>query len=203
MKKISIQEFKNKTNQELIQELIKINNGYITSKLITELGIHRMYLSLMELKHLVKKVGKGVYATYNKKDLDEYYIFSLGNPKIIFSHLTALYLQGIYEEEPAIYEIAVPHKYHNKNNNKYNVYYLTNKYYTMGVTTVKTKRGLDVPVYDIHKSICEIIRFNYDENIINKCMVKYKKKYKSSAKLKSYASLMRIEDKVMNYYEKN
>ena len=44
MEKMSIKEFKDQSNIEIIQELMKINNGYITSKQLTELGIHRMYL---------------------------------------------------------------------------------------------------------------------------------------------------------------
>lgn len=32
MEKITIKEFKNQSNIEIIQELMKINNGYITSK---------------------------------------------------------------------------------------------------------------------------------------------------------------------------
>ena len=48
MRKMSVKEFTDKSNIEIILELMKINNGYITSKQITELDIHRMYLKIMK-----------------------------------------------------------------------------------------------------------------------------------------------------------
>ena len=45
MEKMTIKDFKDQSNIEIIQELMKVNNGYITSKQLTELGIHRMYLN--------------------------------------------------------------------------------------------------------------------------------------------------------------
>lgn len=48
MKEMSVKEFTDKSNKEIILEFMKINNGYITSKQITELDIHRMYLKIMK-----------------------------------------------------------------------------------------------------------------------------------------------------------
>ena len=50
MKKITIKEFENKCYIEIIEELMKENNGYITSKDIVMYDIHRMYLSIMKKK---------------------------------------------------------------------------------------------------------------------------------------------------------
>ena len=48
MRKMSVKEFTDKSNIEIILELMKIKNGYSTSKQITELYIHRMYLKIMK-----------------------------------------------------------------------------------------------------------------------------------------------------------
>lgn len=50
MKQMSLKEFKNVNNMEMIKELMKFNNGYVTSKQITDLGIHRMYLKMLKEK---------------------------------------------------------------------------------------------------------------------------------------------------------
>jgi len=202
MKKIDIKEFKERSYIEIIQELMKINNGYITSRLITDLGIHRMYLKLMEERNIIKKVESGIYVDSKKKETDDYFVYSLKNPKVIFSHLTALYLYGVYSKENQTYDITVPHKYHNTNNNIHNVHYITNEYYNIGITEVKTSKGNKVKTYDVSKSICDIIRFKADENIIKKCMKEYIKKYNKYDDLLYFAELLNVKDKVIEYYEK-
>ena len=43
----TIEEFLTENNIDMIKGLLNFNGGYVTSKQITELGIHRMYLNLM------------------------------------------------------------------------------------------------------------------------------------------------------------
>lgn len=201
MEKLSIKEFKDKSNIEIITELMKNNNGYITARLITNLGLHRMYLTIMEERNIIRKVASGIYVSSNKKEIDNHYVFSLGNPKAIFSHLTALYLYGIYPKEKRVFDITVPHKYHNTNNNIHNVHYITNKYYNLGITEVKTPEGNPVKVYDVSKSICDIIRFKEDEKIIKSCMKEYIKKYNNFDDLMHYGELLNVKDTVLKYYK--
>lgn len=56
MQLITIVEFKDQSNIEIIESILKINNGYITSKIISEFGIHRMYLNIMKEKGMIEKV---------------------------------------------------------------------------------------------------------------------------------------------------
>ena len=83
MERMSIKEFKTKSNIEIIEELMKANNGYVTSKLISEFGIHRMYLNIMKEKGIIEKVGNGIYID-SKKIEDSYYTFNLELPNIIY-----------------------------------------------------------------------------------------------------------------------
>ena len=66
-----INEFQTENNIEIIENLIKINGGYITSKILTDLGIHRMYLKIMLDKHLIEKVNRGIYIS--SKTLELYF----------------------------------------------------------------------------------------------------------------------------------
>lgn len=50
MKKMTIKEFKDKSYIEVIEDIMKMNNGYVTSKQISNFGIHRMYLNIMKKK---------------------------------------------------------------------------------------------------------------------------------------------------------
>ena len=73
MENIDISEFKKNSFVDIIKELLNVNNGYVTSKLLTSLGIHRMYLKIMVEKGLIKKVGTGIYMSTDKME-DDYFL---------------------------------------------------------------------------------------------------------------------------------
>ena len=53
-----------------------MNNGYVTSKELSNLGIHRMYLNIMKEKGMIEKVGNGIYIDSSKIE-DSYFVFGL------------------------------------------------------------------------------------------------------------------------------
>lgn len=202
MKKISIEEFKNQSNIEILKSLIKSNNGYITSKAVTELGIHRMYLNIMREKGIIEKVGKGIYID-SKIYEDSYYIFSLENPNVIFSHMTALYFYELSIKAPSSeYDITIFNKYHNPKLKKHNIFYVSKDIFNLGLTEVETPMGNKVKSYDIERSICDVIRSKKRMDIEH---VKYsvkeylKRKDKDLIKLSDYAEKIGIKEEVMEF----
>lgn len=158
MEKNIIKEFKDQSNIDIIVSIMKSNNGYITSKMVTDLAIHRMYLNIMCEKGVIEKVGKGIYID-SKKYEDSYYVFSLENPKVIFSHVTALYFYELSIKAPSSkYDITIFNKYHNPKIKKHNIFYVSKDIYNLGLTEVETPMGNKVKSYDIERCICDIIR---------------------------------------------
>ena len=94
MERMTIEEFKDQSNIEIIESIMKMNNGYVTSKELSNLGIHRMYLNIMKEKGMIEKVGNGIYIDSSKIE-DSYFVFALELPNIIYSHMTALYFHGL------------------------------------------------------------------------------------------------------------
>ena len=47
MEKMTIKKFKEESNIEIIESIMKMNNGYVTSKELDNYGIHRMYFNIM------------------------------------------------------------------------------------------------------------------------------------------------------------
>ena len=204
MERMSIKEFKTKSNIEIIEELMKANNGYVTSKLISELGIHRMYLNIMKEKGIIEKVGNGIYID-SKKIEDSYFTFNLELPNIIYSHMTALYFHGISIKAPDNKcDITVPNNYFNYKLKNHNVFYVDKDIYNMGLTEIETPYGNKVRVYDIERCICDIIR---SKNRMDLEHIKYsirsyiKRKDKNIKKLSEYAEKLGIKEEVMNYIE--
>lgn len=208
MKKMSVQEFIDKSNIEIIQGLMKSNNGYITSKQVTELGIHRMYLNIMKKKGMIEQVERGIYISTDIFQ-DDFYTFQQKYKKIIFSHMNALFFYNMTEEIPYNFTITVPYGYHDSNiNKKCNVFYVDKDIYELGIQEVKTPNGNTVRVYDIDRCMCDIIksRNRMDFEQVKKAVKNYVKcKDKNIENLSFYAKKMNISDKVFEmvgmYYE--
>ncbi len=204
MKRVTVKEFKEKNNIEIIKSIMKMNNGYVTSKELDNFGIHRMYLNSMWKKKLVEKVASGIYIDINKIE-DNYYVFSLSMPNTIYSHMTALYFHGLSIKAPdEKYDITVRRTYNSKHLKKHEVFYVSDDIYELGLTEIKTPIGNNVRVYDVERCICDIIK---SKNRMNLEHVKYsikeyiKRKDKDLIKLSNYAKEMGIKDEVMNYIE--
>lgn len=202
MEKLTIKEFQDKSNIEIIEELMKKNNGYITSKELDMFDIHRLYLSIMQEKELIKKVATGIYIDTNKIE-DNYFVFGLSMPNIIYSHMTALYFHGLsIEASTDVYDITVKRSYNSVHLRKHNVFYVDNDIYELGLTTVETPMGNKVKAYDVERCICDIIRSKnrMDSEYIKHSVREYiKRKDKDFVKLSSYAEKLGIKDSVMNY----
>ena len=200
MKEINLNEFKKESFIEIIKELLKLNNGYVTSKLVTSLGIHRMYLKIMVEKGLLKKVGTGIYMSVDGKQ-DDYFIFSLDLENIIYSHFSALFLQGFSKNKSSKFYITVCNNYFNYKLKKHNVFYVNKDIYELGLIEVKTKFGNIVKAYDLERSICDVIksRKRLDLDMVKYSIKKYLKSDKRDMKkLFWYAEKLGCKDEVID-----
>lgn len=204
MERMTIKEFKDKSNIEIIESIMKMNNGYITSKQLSCFGIHRMYLNIMRKKGIIEKVGNGIYIDSSKIE-DSYYVLNLGLPNIVYSHMTALYFHGLSIKAPNDkYDITVRKTYNNKHLKEHNVFYVRDDIYELGITQIETPMGNKVRVYDIERCICDIIRSKkrMDSQHVKYSIREYlKRKDKNLNKLSIYAEKLGIKDEVMNYLE--
>lgn len=202
MEKLTIKEFQDKSNIEIIEELMKKNNGYITSKELDMFDIHRMYFSIMQEKGIIEKVASGIYIDTNKIE-DNYYVFGLSMPNVIYSHMTALYFHGLSIKAPTdVYDITVKRSYNSIHLRKHNVFYVGNDVYGLGITEIETPMGNKVKVYDVERCICDIIRSKsrMDLELIKHSVKEYiKRKDKDLVKLSLYAEKLGIKDVVMDY----
>ena len=202
MERMTIKEFKEQSNIEIIESIMKMNNGYVTSKKLSNLGIHRMYLNIMKEKGMIEKVGNGIYIDSSKIE-DSYFVFSLELSNVVYSHMTALYFHGLSIKAPNDkYDITVPNNYFNYKIKEHNVFYVDKDIYELGLTEVKTPMGNNVRVYDVERCICDIIRSKKRMDIEH---VKYaikeylKRKDNDLIKLSKYADIFGIKEEVMDF----
>ena len=204
MERMTIKGFKNQSNIEIIESIMKMNNGYVTSKELDNYGIHRMYLNTMWKKGIVEKVANGIYIDSSKIE-DSYYVFSLSMPNTIYSHMTALYFHGLSIKAPNDkYDITVRKTYNSKHLKNQDVFYVPDDIYELGLTEVETPMGNKVKAYDIERCICDIIRSKnrMDSEHIKHSIKEYiKRKDKDLIKLSKYADKMGIKKEVMDFIE--
>ncbi len=204
MERMTIKEFKDQSNIEIIESIMKMNNGYVTSKELSNLGIHRMYLNIMKEKGMIEKVGNGIYIDSSKIE-DSYFVFGLELPNIIYSHMTALYFHGLSIKAPNDkYDITVANNYFNYKLKNHNVFYVDRDIYELGLIQIDTPMGNKVKAYDMERCICDIIRSKnrMDSEFVKHSVREYiKRKDKDLIKLSKYADKMGIKKEVMDFME--
>lgn len=185
---------------DTIKQIMKTNNGMISTRMIEPLNISRQYLSIMENNNDIEKVSRGIYLSPSAFE-DSYFSFQQKYKKAIFSHMNALYFYGMTEEFPYNYTVTVPQSYHvDTVNEKCNVFYVSDDIYELGIVEIETPNGNKVRAYDKERCICDIIRSKgrMDSEQVKKTIKQYmQSKDKDIAKLSEYSKNMGINKKVM------
>lgn len=185
-----------------IKELIKQNNGILTTKMLDENKIHRQYLkSLVDNGDLVK-VARGLYVTPDK-DINEYYIVGEQYKSGIFSHNTALYFYDLTDRTPFELDMTFANNIR-VSNDMINAHYINKERLEIGLTLKELEDGTTVRVYNMERTICDIIRDRnkIDSQIFNTALKEYmKRKDKDLNRLYEYAKIFKISKILKMYLE--
>lgn len=195
----------NMPEQKKLQEFLQNTGDIITSKQVTEAGLHRSILSeLVEAKELVQ-VSRGVYLKPTAWE-DEMYLMQYRFSKGIYSHDTALYLHNMTDRTPSRYTMTFPWGYNTASLKDMNltIKRVVKEYYELGVMETPSPAGNIIKAYDIERTLCDIVRGNNtcDIQIVNQAMRQYaQSKKKDIQKLMEYAEKLRAKPKVLKYME--
>lgn len=188
-----------------IIELAEKNNGYIRTKEVTDNNILKKYLKELVGEKKLLKLSRGLYMLSDCFE-DEYFVFQATNSDAIFSLETALYLHNYSDRVPIIYNITVPRNYGGNLRKVKNVdlIYVIPEFHNMGIIEIESPLGQKIKVYDLERTICDIIKFKnrMDPEIFSKALKQYiKSKEKNLNNLIFYAKKLKVEDEVRNYLE--
>jgi len=180
------------------------NNGVITSKVITERGIHRSVLGDLVKSGELIRCSRGVYMLANEWE-DELFLLQQKYKRGIFSHNTALYLLGYSERVPFSFHMTFPTNYNTVSLNNENVVVtrVNDSNYGLGISKAETPNGNIVQLYNLERSLCDMMRGStQDIQSIQYAMRKYAtSKQRDINKLMHYAKQLRVESKVRVYME--
>lgn len=192
-------------NKALIQQILKNNNGVVTSTQVTEAGIPRRCLKAMVESGAIYRAARGIYSIPDVWE-DELFFIQYRFSKGIFSHETALYLHGMTDRTPIRYTMTFPFGYNTSNVNKQgiNAKLSTEDTYELGIITMPSPNGNKIKVYDIERTLCDIVKVRHraDIQVINQAMKTYaRSNNKDIAKLMNYANRLHVKPKILKYME--
>lgn len=181
------------------------NNGYLTTKVVNEAHIPHFYLTKLVKSGKIERVSRGIYIKKNTL-VDDFVIIQSKSKNAIYSNMTALYIYGLSNRIPLKYDITINSGYNGslQKNNLINLYYTKKDLLYLGVIEYKLNNGNLIKVYDLDKTICDIIKNKnrLDQELYNKAIRNYYySKRKNTIKLYEYAKKMKIYDKVRNTFE--
>lgn len=180
-------------------------NGYLTTKDVTDNNIPRIYLTKLIKENTIERVSRGVYIKKNVL-VDEFVVLQSKSKYAIYSNTTALYLHGFSNRIPIRYDISIKSGYKGslQKEDNVNLFYTKKELLDLGVINYKLDSGNIIRVYDLDKTICDIIKNKkkIDAEIFNKAIREYfYSKKKNTLKLYEYAKKMNIYNKVRDTFE--
>lgn len=191
------------TQAEQIKKLIIDNNGMIRTSQVTEAGISKPVFYQYVRDNGLEQISHGVYATRDAWT-DAMYLVHLRCEQAVFSHETALFLHDLTDREPMEYEITVKTGYNPSKlkSDGIKVYTVKKELHGEGIIMMQTAFGHSVPVYNMERTICDIIRNRNNTEIqtFQSALKQYtKRKDKNLRLLMQYATKFHV-DKILRQY---
>lgn len=188
-----------------ILETIKINNNMITTEQLVALGFSKTLLTKYTNAKLLERVSHGVYMLPDSLE-DDMYILMLHSGKIVFSHDSALFLNGLSDRTPFKHSITIPSNSSLSAAIKLqcNCFYIKPELHELGLTSRKTTFGNEVRCYNPERTICDLIRSRSrcDEELVISAI----KNYASSSNknlnlLASYSEMLKVQGILKHYMD--
>lgn len=193
------------TKFELLEKILKNNNGFIKTADAVENNVSRTYfLEFVKINELIK-VANGLYMSQDTWP-DDLFVIQTRYPSAIFSHETATYLLDLTDREPFGISLTLPTGTSSTRLNKenINVYKIKRDLFELGLINVVTPSGNIVRTYNMERTFCDFVRNRNDIEIQE--FQSYIKNYmqskdKNIPKLMRYAKKLSVDKIIKQYME--
>ena len=188
-----------------IEDKMQEYNCVLSTEQLLDLGISKTTLTNYVRDGSLERCGHGYYTLPGSIE-DDMYLMMLRSKHIIFSHETALFLNGLSERTPFIHALTIPSTaaLPATIKNQCKCYYVKPELHQIGLTERTTSLGNVVRCYDHERTICDIIRSRSrmdEETFIS--AIKHYGDYedKNLINLGRYAEAFRVSRQVRQYME--
>ena len=193
------------TQHERLDTALEKNNGILRTSEAVEMGISKpVFYNYVKSKDL-KQAAHGIYVS-DDSWTDALYLLHLRYGQLVFSHETALYFHDLTDREPFPYSATGKRGYNASSLKEegVSVYTVKKELHGLGVISMKTSFGHSVPVYDMERTICDLIRSrnHIEMQTYQNALKQYtRRKDKNLRNLMNYARMFRVEKILRQYLE--
>lgn len=142
-----------------LADLLRKNGGVVQTQEAAAVGVSRASLSAYVAQGQLERLCHGIYGT---PDLltDEAYLVSLRYPDAVFSHASALFLNGLAERIPVVDSLTfVANKLPRKSvREQFRCFSIAAHLHPLGRGRRQTAFGHSVPCYNAERTICDLLR---------------------------------------------
>ena len=180
------------------------NHAYLTPKIAKESGISKYKFYRYVRENGLEPVSRGVYST-EANWIDELYVLHQRCQKAVFSHDEAFYYHGLTDREPLVHTLTIYSGYNVHRliaDGNCKVYTVKRELLNIGKTIVKNNNGNMIPMYDMERTICDLIRSRSSIEIqeFNSVLKAYvSRNDKNLNRLMEYAKLFRVDNVIRRY----
>ena len=189
----------------VVKQLLQENDGWLTLKEVLEQGISKYEFYKFAEKSGLERAGQGIYVSADVWP-DSMYLIHLRSAQAIFSHETALFLHDMTDREPSYYSVTVRTGYnpHRLKEDGIKVYTIRKELHELGKSNIKAPFGHIVPVYDIERTLCDILRSRngVEIQVFQDALKSYaKRRDKNLRSLMQYAETLNVSAILKPYLE--
>ncbi|MGI6766445.1 MAG: type IV toxin-antitoxin system AbiEi family antitoxin domain-containing protein [Lentihominibacter sp.] len=191
--------------EQVVKQLLQENAGWLTLKEVLDQGISKYEFYKLAEKSGLERAGQGIYVSADVWP-DSMYLIHLRSAQAIFSHETALFLHDMTDREPSYYSVTVRTGYnpHRLKKDGIKVYTIRKELHELGLSKIKTPFNHIVPVYDIERTLCDILRSRngVETQVFQYALKSYvKRKDKNLRFLMQYADALNVGAILSPYLE--
>ena len=182
------------------------NCDYLTPEIARKNGISKARFYKYIHDNELEQVGHGIYI---RKDdwVDELYLLHQRCPNAVFSHDEAFYYHGLTDREPLVHTLTIYSGYNAHRlvaDGSCKVYSVKRELLNLGKILVTDSCGNQIPMYDLERTICDLVRSRSSIEIqeFNSVLKAYvSRKDKNLNRLMEYAKVFRVQNVIRKYME--
>lgn len=190
---------------ELLDDMLSRQNGLLQSNQIVTAGISKSVFYQYIKSRKLERIAHGIYIS-DEAWIDGMYLLHLRCGQAVFSHESALFFHDLTDREPSAYSITVKTGYNPSKSKEdgIRVFTIKKELHDIGLTTALTPFGHTVPIYDMERTICDLIRSrrHIEMQTFQDALKHYsRRKDKNLRVLMKYATLFHVEKILRQYLE--
>lgn len=190
---------------EQMDQMLTMQDGMLRTSQVIAAGISKpMFYDYVRSRDL-ERAAHGIYISKDSW-VDSMYLLHLRFEQAVFSHETALFFHDLTDREPMEYTVTAktgcnPTKMKAEG---IQVFTIKSELHGVGITTAQTPFGHTVPVYDMERTVCDLLRSRSRIEIqtFQGALKAYaRRKDKNLRTLMQYAGMFRVEKILRQYLE--